>query len=336
LTGNTLFRVHRSFFERESEVFRELFASAAEDDPLVGSDARPFRLQDVTVGEFEQLLWVWYDRDYNYREQTKENWVTILRLSTRWSFPKITGLAVRQLEALHLPPAEMISIYNRYGIDDERLLDSYVELCRSPTLPTEADGHLMQMETLINILQAREDAQRKAVELGHESPTSASLEDSTLREILSKFFKKGLNGERAHRTGANPTITVGAPQVPDRKAQPTSGPASHANDSPQTGSKGKESQEKEQEKEKEKEEKTKAEKAKEAKEREELAKAEKAKQDREKEEEKARQAREKEREKAEKAEKAKQEKEKEAREKAQKPEEPKSWLNNRGNSHRRF
>ena len=60
--GNTRFRVHRSFFERESEFFRDLFASAAEDDPLSGSDAQPFRLQDVTVSEFEQLLWVWYDR----------------------------------------------------------------------------------------------------------------------------------------------------------------------------------------------------------------------------------------------------------------------------------
>ena len=185
-------------------------------------------------------------REYSYREQTKENWITILQLSTRWLFPKITELAVRELEALRLPPAEMISICNRYGIDDERLLDSYVELCKSPTLPTEADGNLMEMGTLINILQAREDAQRKADELGHESPTSASLEDSTLREILSKFFRKGLdprsggtstrsevqasnlNGEPAHRTGANATITMEEPQVPDRKAQSTSGPASHA------------------------------------------------------------------------------------------------------------
>ena len=185
-------------------------------------------------------------REYSYGQQTKENWVAILHLSTRWAFPKITELAVRELEALRLPPAEMISIYNHYGIDDERLLDSYMELCKSPTLPTEAEGHLMQMETLINVLQAREDAQRKAVELGHESPTSASLEDGTLREILSKFFRKGLdprsggtstrseaqasnlNGERAHRTGASETITVGQPQVPDRKAQSTSGPASHA------------------------------------------------------------------------------------------------------------
>ena len=59
-TGNTLFRVHQSFFERESEVFRGLFVRAAEDDPPSGTDAYPFTL-DVTASEFAQLLWVWYD-----------------------------------------------------------------------------------------------------------------------------------------------------------------------------------------------------------------------------------------------------------------------------------
>ena len=60
-TGKTLFRVHRHFFERESESFREIFASTAEEDPQSGTDPRPFTL-DVQPDEFVQLLWVWYDR----------------------------------------------------------------------------------------------------------------------------------------------------------------------------------------------------------------------------------------------------------------------------------
>ncbi|KAF8141142.1 hypothetical protein EV363DRAFT_1247609 [Boletus edulis] len=249
LTGSTLFRVHRSFFERESDVFRDLFASAAEEDPQSGSDARPFTL-DVHPDDFARFCWVWYDREYSYGQQPKENWVTILRLSTRWAFPRIKELAVRELEALHLPPAERIAIYNEHGIDDERLFSSYVEMCRSPTLPSEEEARLIQMDALVNILQAREDAQRKAVELGHESPTSACLEDETLREIVSRFFKpaglnlrsngtsstgsevqaqaSNLNGERAQGTSsANETITLGEPQVPNKKAQATSG-QSHA------------------------------------------------------------------------------------------------------------
>ncbi|KAF8549175.1 hypothetical protein OG21DRAFT_1470332 [Imleria badia] len=305
LTGNILFRVHKSFFERESEVFRNLFETAAVDDPQSGTDARPFTL-DVKPDEFEQLLWVWYDREYSYQQPTKEQWVTILRLATRWEFLKIRELAIRQLVALDLPPAERISIYKEHGIDDERLLSSYVELCRSPTVPTKADGDLIEMETLINILQAREDAQRKAVELGHESPTSASLEDETLREIVSRFFgldprstgsstgsgaqASNLNGERHRGTSASTTITLGEPQVPDRNSD------------------GKENREKvardKAREEKVKEEKAREEKAKQEKEREEMAKVVKT-------------AQEKEREEKEKRQKEKQAKEKEEREKRQ-------------------
>ena len=60
-TGETLFRVHRSFFERESDFFRDIFASAAEEGPQSGTDAQPIPL-DVQPDEFAQLLWVWYDR----------------------------------------------------------------------------------------------------------------------------------------------------------------------------------------------------------------------------------------------------------------------------------
>ena len=166
----------------------------------------------------------------------------ILDLATRWDLPKIKELAIRELEALHLPPAETISIYNRFGIEGDQLLSSYVELCKSPTLPTEADGRLMEMETLINILQAREDTKRRTIELRLETPTSAGLEDDTLREIVSKFFKKGLDprssgtstGSEAQAsnltgegTSTSQTITIKEPQVPDRKTESTSGPSSH-------------------------------------------------------------------------------------------------------------
>ncbi|KAH0829111.1 hypothetical protein J3R83DRAFT_2577 [Lanmaoa asiatica] len=268
LAGKTLFRIHKSFFERESEFFRNLFADAAQDDPQSGTDARPFTL-DVQPDEFAQFLWVWYDREYSYGQQDKDNWLTILHLATRWEFSKIKELAIRELEALELPPAERISIYNEHNIEGEQLLSSYVELCKSPTVPSEADGRLMQMDTLIKVLQAREDAQRKAVELGHDSPTSGSLEDEALRDIISKLFKNGLNprsngtstgsgdqasdlnGERAQRTIASTsTITLGEPQVPDRKSQSTGGPKEKEKERVEKGKQEKEKQtmEKEQKK----------------------------------------------------------------------------------------
>ena len=59
------------------------------------------------------------------------------------------------------PAAESISIYDQYGIDGERESSLYVELWKSPCQPrrTVISWH-MQTETLIKILQAREDAKR--------------------------------------------------------------------------------------------------------------------------------------------------------------------------------
>ena len=56
-----MFRVHKAFFQYESEVFRDFFESTANDVPTLGTDTCPFTL-DVTAEDFAQFLWVWYDR----------------------------------------------------------------------------------------------------------------------------------------------------------------------------------------------------------------------------------------------------------------------------------
>ena len=134
-----------------------------------------------------------------------------------------------------MPAAERISIYDANGITGERLISSYVDMCKSPNVPTVAEACLLQLETLIDILQAREKAQQKAIEMGHETPTSACLEEESLREIVSSHFEKGVLNPRSsgtstgsanqapdlnlqRKTRATPaTITMREPQVPDRK-----------------------------------------------------------------------------------------------------------------------
>jgi hypothetical protein len=56
----TLFRVHRYFFERESEYFQQaLQAAGPQEDGH--SDRAAFRLDDVSISDFERLLWVFYN-----------------------------------------------------------------------------------------------------------------------------------------------------------------------------------------------------------------------------------------------------------------------------------
>jgi hypothetical protein len=58
-----LFRVHRFFLQRESDVFRTMFVCPpTEDGPEGRTDDRPIVLPEVTVAEFESLLKFLYDR----------------------------------------------------------------------------------------------------------------------------------------------------------------------------------------------------------------------------------------------------------------------------------
>jgi len=54
---DTLFRVHRHFFEVESQFFLQEFAKTPKDGI---SDSSAFRLDKVTIADFSNFLWVWY------------------------------------------------------------------------------------------------------------------------------------------------------------------------------------------------------------------------------------------------------------------------------------
>jgi hypothetical protein len=52
-----LFRVHRHFFETESQFFVKEFAKAPQEG---SSDSSAFRLDKVSIADFAKFLWVWY------------------------------------------------------------------------------------------------------------------------------------------------------------------------------------------------------------------------------------------------------------------------------------
>ncbi|KIJ21065.1 hypothetical protein PAXINDRAFT_165856 [Paxillus involutus ATCC 200175] len=189
LVERTLFRVHKSFFERESEFFKTYFAHSREDEPgSDGSEAKPYKL-NVGSEDFAEFVSVWYNQDYT-SSRSKDAWLVILQLATRWEFPQVRKLAISKLEALRLPAVEKIALYKEHGIDHKLLIPSYIDLCRSPTLPSPADGDLLSMETIINLLNARERER--------ESPTTS---DEALGSMIEETF--GLTSQ--------PTITLRDP-----------------------------------------------------------------------------------------------------------------------------
>ncbi|KAI6113525.1 hypothetical protein EV401DRAFT_2211468 [Pisolithus croceorrhizus] len=185
------FAVHKYFFERESKYFKNYFETSEFD----GTDEDPHVL-DVKSEDFANFLWVWYNPHYHYEGQPRETWLAILGLASRWGFESIRELAIQQLERLPMDPVDKITLYKEHKLDKKLLVPSFVELCKSPTLPSPAEAERLQMETILRLAAARERALTRAAEQGNRSPTSALLDDEELVTIVNDVFEMGgITGE---------------------------------------------------------------------------------------------------------------------------------------------
>ncbi|KAG1888405.1 hypothetical protein F4604DRAFT_1674745 [Suillus subluteus] len=166
LVDGVLFRVHRFFLQRESDVFRTMFVCPPTPDGPDGiSDDKPIVLPEVTVAEFEGLLKFLYDgyASHTYHRasspspfSTAEEWVRLLSIATRYGMERIRARALHELEYLPpLDPIQKIILARKHDVQ-EWLLPSYVVLClrRQPLNVLEAVE--LGLETMVLIAVGRE------------------------------------------------------------------------------------------------------------------------------------------------------------------------------------
>jgi len=191
----TLFRVHRHFFERESQFFLQEFARAPQGGT---TDTSAFRLDEVTAADFTKFLWVWYSPSYrrDSLSEPKNYWLTILELSTKWQFLDMQKLAIDELEKLDIEPIEKITTYDKHKIDKLLLLPAYKLLCKRTTRITDEEGEQLKVPTLLRIFEARDRA-RSAAEGRHLSSADA---DKEWERILIEVFE--LNSHATNQQGA--------------------------------------------------------------------------------------------------------------------------------------
>ncbi|KAG2098758.1 uncharacterized protein F5147DRAFT_839599 [Suillus discolor] len=211
LVEGTLFRVHRHFFERESQFFIQEFARAPQGGT---SDTSAFRLDGVTAADFTKFLWVWYSPSYRRGSlsEPKEHWLTILELSTRWQFLDLKKLAIDELEKLDIEPIEKITTYNRHNIDKLLLLPAYKLLCKRTTRITDEEGEQLKIPTLLRIFEARERA-RSAAAGRRAGLTSADADDEELENVLIDVFE--LNSRTTNQQGAQSQARSDATSTPN-------------------------------------------------------------------------------------------------------------------------
>lgn len=60
--GETLFKIHKFFFERDSSHFRGLTNPASPGRTPIGtSDSEAYKLDNVNADEFARFLWIFYN-----------------------------------------------------------------------------------------------------------------------------------------------------------------------------------------------------------------------------------------------------------------------------------
>ncbi|KAJ4471528.1 hypothetical protein J3R30DRAFT_1090883 [Lentinula aciculospora] len=181
---DTLYRIHRYFFQRDSPIFETMFSLPPPIDarPEGEEEDRPIQLEGIECRDFDRLLSVMYPKSFNaYESSTTEEWTSVLKLATRWDFDSIRELAVESLTS-SASPADLIILAHRYDVS-QWLLPEYMELCvRDEPLSLE-EGRKLGVNTVVAINQIRHQIRYRS---------NLNRHNDAIAELVQSVFITGL------------------------------------------------------------------------------------------------------------------------------------------------
>ncbi|KAK2463068.1 hypothetical protein APHAL10511_004723 [Amanita phalloides] len=130
---DTLFKLDLSVLHAKSPVFRIIVPPVYDGRTRYTGfdDKHPFVLREISAIDFERLLWVLYPlKDSTKQPATVEDWLSILKLSTKFQIDDIRPLAASNLHSTPIDPIRKITIWDEYHLDPKLLISSYVALCQ--------------------------------------------------------------------------------------------------------------------------------------------------------------------------------------------------------------
>ncbi|KAJ7699027.1 hypothetical protein B0H17DRAFT_1049944 [Mycena rosella] len=155
-----IFKVPRYHFEHNSEIFASTFTLPAVDDVQAEgqSDANPFVLEGISSVDFHRLLKVLYPLDIpQILGMRKEEWVSVLKLSTLWRFLDARDLAIKQLTSIGLGSVEGILLSRQYDVAPW-LRAGYTDLAQREEGISLEDAEKIGWQTTVRLYQTREAA----------------------------------------------------------------------------------------------------------------------------------------------------------------------------------
>lgn len=158
---DTLFRVPRLGLTSYSEPFALLLKEHDEHASNCDLAEAVLHIQDKDVksDDFARLLDLLYPRTYGHvRLMTLEEWLSVLQLTTKWSFTDLRALSIRHLDALpKVSPIDKLLAGRTYDVP-HWISEAYVALCERATQLTLDECRQLSLEDVVNVNNARHEA----------------------------------------------------------------------------------------------------------------------------------------------------------------------------------
>ncbi|KAJ6456079.1 hypothetical protein C8R45DRAFT_580814 [Mycena sanguinolenta] len=173
---DTIFNVPRYHFERSSEIFATMFTLPAGDGVQTEgqSDENPIVLEGVSSVCFRALLKVLYPLDVqqvwkNALGLTKDDWISVLKLSTQWRFLAVRNLAIQRLDDHDdIEIVERILLARQYDVAGW-LRKGYTALAERTQGITSEEAKRIGWETAFLLSQVRENAKTRCSYCGRNT-----------------------------------------------------------------------------------------------------------------------------------------------------------------------
>ncbi|KAI6141519.1 hypothetical protein EDD17DRAFT_283365 [Pisolithus thermaeus] len=160
LVEDSLFKVPREPFEKESEVFCDMFSLRQGSSVVVEgtSDENPIRIDRTSKDDFEQLLKALLHRKFGSQANLPhgfEQWTSVLKLSTAWNFERLRQAAIDALTESGIGAVDRAVLSQRYYIKNW-LLPALNELARRPEPITLEEARRMGVDIALKLASVRE------------------------------------------------------------------------------------------------------------------------------------------------------------------------------------
>ncbi|KAF8070388.1 hypothetical protein FPV67DRAFT_1668245 [Lyophyllum atratum] len=130
---NTLFKLDLSVLHEKSPILRIITPPDYVGKTCLHGfdDEHPFVLPEVEELDFVRLLWVLYpSNSHPFTTAKVDDWVSILKLASIYQIDDVRDLAIARLHSSQIGPIRKIAIWDKYHVDPNLLISSYVALCQ--------------------------------------------------------------------------------------------------------------------------------------------------------------------------------------------------------------